>query len=87
MLTDWIYWLSSLHRNELLLLLSPLLMMDSTRYAIGSFALWICDFTGDVARTVTGRSESRSFDHVPEVCVIVAVQNGSVIDAGHRQAA
>ena len=75
MLTDWIYWISSLHPNELVLMLSPILLLDAPRYAFGSIAVWICDWTNELIGWLTGRSETPAFDHVPEVCVIVAGLN------------
>ena len=42
MLTDWIHWLSSLHRDQLLLFLLGLLLTDVPRYALTklSMCLW-----------------------------------------------
>ncbi len=75
MLIDWIHWLSSLHQSELLLILSPILLLDAPRYAIGSLMVWVCDFTGDIIRGLTGRPEIVRFDHAPQVCVIIAGLN------------
>lgn len=75
MLSEWLYWTSSLHPNELLLILSPILLMDAPRYALGSVAVWLCDLAGEIFRAVTGRPAEIPFDHVPEVCVIIAGLN------------
>jgi cellulose synthase/poly-beta-1,6-N-acetylglucosamine synthase-like glycosyltransferase len=75
MLSDWIYWISSLHRSELLLLLSPILLLDAPRYVIGSVFVWICDAIGHGCHWIVGRSEQPAFTHVPEVCVIIAGLN------------
>jgi cellulose synthase/poly-beta-1,6-N-acetylglucosamine synthase-like glycosyltransferase len=74
-LTDWIYWISSLHPSELALLLSPILLLDAPRYLLGSLGVWICDFSGDLRSAVSGRCREPEFRYVPEVCAIVAGLN------------
>lgn len=75
MLNDWIYWLSTLHPSELLLLLSPILLLDAPRYALGSLAVWVCDSASHAVRWMNGQSEASVFDYVPDVCVIIAGLN------------
>lgn len=75
MLTDWNYWISSLHPNELALILSPFLLLDAPRYALGSLAVWICDVARGCIAWVKGNSGESRFDHAPEVCVIIAGLN------------
>ena len=75
MLTDWNYWISSLHPNELLLILSPILLLDAPRYTLGSAVVWICDLISQCVGWLTGRSDATVFDHVPDVCVIIAGLN------------
>jgi cellulose synthase/poly-beta-1,6-N-acetylglucosamine synthase-like glycosyltransferase len=75
MLIDWIYWLSTLHPSELLLILSPILLLDAPRYALGSVAVWVCDCAGHAVGWMMGRTEASSFDYVPDVCVIIAGLN------------
>jgi cellulose synthase/poly-beta-1,6-N-acetylglucosamine synthase-like glycosyltransferase len=75
MLSDWIYWISSLHANELLLLLSPILLADAPRYALGSVLLWVQDWMTHVGDWFAGRSEPARFTQSPEVCVIIAGLN------------
>ncbi len=74
MLTDWIYWLSSVPRHELWLLLSMTLIFDAPRYLFGSLLLWVVDFPPACWQALIGE-EVAAFDFCPSVCVVVAGLN------------
>ena len=91
MLTDWSHWVSSLHHDQLVAALLPLLLFDSPRYAFSAIAIWIVDFVSYIAalacRFVTCATRQRfvprtnsqdasvAFRHAPSVCVIIAGLN------------
>lgn len=72
---EWYQWVRSLHSDEWIWMLAPILLMDAPRYALGSLAVWLCDFSGQVWNTLWGRSNDRHFDFQPRCCAIVAGLN------------
>lgn len=44
MLTDWIYWLSCLHPEQLLSFLIGLLLTDGPRYALSKLVFFFLDW-------------------------------------------
>ncbi|MCA9176669.1 MAG: glycosyltransferase [Planctomycetales bacterium] len=76
MLIDWTHWISSLHRDQWIAALAPLLLFDSPRYALSAIAVWLHDFVRLIGSFVTGAPrDEREFTHVPSVCVVVAGLN------------
>ena len=75
MFIDWIHWLSSIHPDQLILLLVPLLLMDAPRYSLGVAALWTTDFAGSVVNRLRGVDDSPRYTQCPSVCVVVAGLN------------
>ena len=75
MLTDWTFWISSLHAAEFVLILAPILLLDAPRYALGSFAVWCCDWPKLVWDRIRGRGDAARFEFTPDVCVIIAGLN------------
>lgn len=75
MLSDWSHWISSLNTDQIFWALVPLLLLDGPRYTLGSLAVWVYDFLGDVVRLLLGRQEPERFSHCPSVCVVVAGWN------------
>jgi biofilm PGA synthesis N-glycosyltransferase PgaC len=76
-LTDWIHWLSSLHRDQLLLFLLGLLLTDVPRYALTKLTMCLWHLVRDWLRCF--RSESANgFTYCPSVGVIVAGYNEEV---------
>lgn len=75
MLTDWIHWLSSVHPDELPVLLAPILLLDVSRYAVGSVVVCLWDYGRAVARAVRGKAQERGFRHCPSVCAVVTALN------------
>lgn len=75
MLHGWLRWLSSLQATELLWILAPILLLDAPRYALGTLAVWVCDFSEQVVNALFGRESTRRFDHQPRCCAIVAGLN------------
>ncbi len=74
MLTDWMYWLSSMPQAELLLLLCPLLLLDSARYLLASLAMWMVDLWEDSMAWFRG-DEEVPYGYCPSVCLVVAGLN------------
>ncbi|QDT11855.1 glycosyltransferase family 2 protein [Planctomycetes bacterium K23_9] len=74
-LKEWTYWISSLHLNELLLILSPILLVDGPRYLLGSLLIALSDGINQCWDWVTRRDRSPTFSHAPSVCVIIAGLN------------
>lgn len=74
MFIDWIHWLSSHSRDELLWLLAPVLLFDVTRYSCGFVVLFWCDF---LCLALAGRSigQQDARRHCPSICVVVAGLN------------
>ena len=75
MLTDWIHWLSSLHSDELLIVIGGLLIVDAPRYVLSTVGMCLWDWTRDVWRFVTGRPENNDYTYCPSVCVILVGHN------------
>ena len=75
MLNDWTQWLCSLRLSELLLIIAPILLMDASRYLLGSVSVFVADLTGDVVRWLRGESEPEAFQHCPSVCAVIAGLN------------
>ena len=76
MLTDWSHWISTLHRDELIAALLPLLLFDSPRYALSAFAIWLLDFVEHLGAWAKP-GEPQRFDYCPSVCVLIAGLNES----------
>jgi cellulose synthase/poly-beta-1,6-N-acetylglucosamine synthase-like glycosyltransferase len=75
MLTDWIHWLSSLSRDQLLAIYLGLLLVDTPRYVLGKVVLCLWDGARDLWRWVRGTLRAPSYSHCPSVCVILAGYN------------
>ncbi|MGB7347129.1 MAG: glycosyltransferase family 2 protein [Pirellulaceae bacterium] len=74
-LRDWSYWISSLHRSELLLMLSPILLVDGPRYLLGSLLVLITDLSNHCLDFFCWRKPESRFTHAPTVCVVIAGLN------------
>ena len=75
MLIDWTHWLSSIPPDRLLVLLAPLLLLDVSRYVVGSVAMCLWDYAHDIARLVRGTDEEPTYGYCPTVCVLIAGLN------------
>lgn len=75
MFHGWLRWLSSLSTVELLWVLAPIFLLDAPRYALGTLAVWFCDFCEHSVNALLGRETARRFDHQPRCCAIVAGLN------------
>ena len=75
MLTEWIHWLSSPNRAELLLLVIVILVTDAPRYAVSNAALCAYDWVGGMLRWFLGRNRGPRFQHSPTVTAIIAGHN------------
>ncbi len=76
MLIDWIHWLSSERREDLLLVLAPILLLDAVRYSVGALGVWLVDFAQLLYKTVFHpRQREVEYQHCPTVCVIIAGLN------------
>lgn len=76
MFNDWTYWISSVPRSELLILLLPMLIFDSTRYVVSALAIWFYDFLGRFWQLMCRRSaESSSLEFQPGITVVIAGLN------------
>jgi poly-beta-1,6-N-acetyl-D-glucosamine synthase len=74
-LTDWIYWLSLKHPEQLLMFLWGLLLVDGQRYALSMILLCLEDCARNCWDWLRGVSRARSFSYCPSVCVILAGHN------------
>jgi biofilm PGA synthesis N-glycosyltransferase PgaC len=74
-LTDWIHWLSSRHRDQLLSFLWALFAIDGSRYALGKLVMCLVDCVRSLWRHATGRPEHPGYNYCPSVCVILAGHN------------
>ncbi len=77
MLNDWIQWLSSVPRDQIMAALMPLWLLDAPRYVLGSLMIWFYDVFLGLLRIVTGREKQLSFTYYPSVCVVIAGLNES----------
>ncbi|MCI0456751.1 MAG: glycosyltransferase [Gemmataceae bacterium] len=75
MLTDWTYWLSLKHPDQLLLFLWALLLVDGQRYALSKILLCWCDCGCNFWNWLRGGAQAPRFTHCPTVCVILAGHN------------
>lgn len=75
MLTEWIYWLSSIPQTDLILLICPLLFFDSARYALSGLLLWVVDATNDAYQWLRGNRTPTPYEYCPTVCVVIAGLN------------
>ena len=74
MISDWLAWSRGMSTEELLWVLSPILLLDAPRYAVGTFAVWLVDWGGQAYRNICG-IEGPRFTHRPQCCAIVAGLN------------
>lgn len=75
MWNDWIHWLTTRRLDQLIWLLSPILLLDAPRYAFGSVMVWLWDLWERVSAWWRGESLEPTYDHCPSVCVVVAGLN------------
>lgn len=75
MLNDWMYWLSSMPRDELMWLVLPVLAIDGARYCLTALCVWLYDFVVRCWGALTGREEDVGFDYCPSVSLIIAGLN------------
>lgn len=75
MLNDWTQWLCSLRLSELLIIIAPILLMDTSRYLLGSVSVFAIDLAGDLLRWVKRPSAVGSFEYCPSVCAVIAGLN------------
>jgi cellulose synthase/poly-beta-1,6-N-acetylglucosamine synthase-like glycosyltransferase len=74
MLTDWTYWLSCKHPEQLLALLWALLLIDSPRYALGRTLMVLWDGGRAVVQWLGGQRPPADL-YCPSVCVVIAAHN------------
>ena len=74
MLTDWIHWLSSLHRDQLLLFLLGLLLTDVPRYALTKLSMCLWHWVRSLWHGLSAKA-APTFDYCPSVGVVVAGYN------------
>ncbi|MBI1337546.1 MAG: glycosyltransferase [Phycisphaera sp.] len=75
MLSDLTYWLSSLHPEQLLALVSALLIVDTPRYALSKLAMVFYDSVVDFVGLLRGRSGRNGYGYCPTVCAILVAHN------------
>ncbi len=76
MLSDWIFWLSSMPLDELLLLVLPVLMLDGLRYSCLALIVWFDDFLRDGWQYFRSPSnDDASHDYCPSISLIIAGLN------------
>jgi cellulose synthase/poly-beta-1,6-N-acetylglucosamine synthase-like glycosyltransferase len=74
-LTDWVYWLTTLHPDQLLAVLGALLLIDGPRYAVSKLALCLWDMGAGFGRWVCGIRHTPTYTYCPSVCVVLAGYN------------
>jgi cellulose synthase/poly-beta-1,6-N-acetylglucosamine synthase-like glycosyltransferase len=74
-LTDWTYWLSHKHPDELLTFLLPLLLTDGLRYGVGKIVMCLYDSACDVLAWLGGAPSEPAYTYCPSVCVVIAGHN------------
>lgn len=76
MFTDWIYWLSARHPEQLFALLWAFLLIDGPRYALSLLAMAAYDGGACVWRALAGTREPPRFNYCPSATLITSVYNG-----------
>jgi cellulose synthase/poly-beta-1,6-N-acetylglucosamine synthase-like glycosyltransferase len=85
MLNDWMFWLSSLHPEELFQLLAGLLLIDAPRYAVSRLLMCLWDIVTASGRWAGGHHPPDQYTHCPSVCIILAGHNeGETIEGTLR---
>jgi cellulose synthase/poly-beta-1,6-N-acetylglucosamine synthase-like glycosyltransferase len=74
-LTDWTYWLSLRHPDQLLTFLWALLLLDGQRYALAKVVVCLWDCGRTFGRWLRGLPREQPFTYCPSVCVILAGHN------------
>jgi cellulose synthase/poly-beta-1,6-N-acetylglucosamine synthase-like glycosyltransferase len=74
-LLDWTHWLSSLHPDQLLMLLGGLLLMDAPRYAFSKIIMCLWDSGLNFWQWARGHQAEPAFTYCPSVCVVIAGYN------------
>lgn len=75
MFTDWMHWLSSLHRDEFWLIMGGLILVDAPRYALSQAAMCLWDFAKRCIAMLHTSPSDVSSPYLPTVCVILAGYN------------
>src|SRR5215470_11166666 len=75
MLTDWIYWLSTLHHSHMVVVFGGLLLVDTPRYALLKVAMCLGDLARDGWRWLRGDTAAVPYDYCPSVCVVISCLN------------
>ena len=80
LLNDWIFWLSSIPRDELVWLIVPLIIFDGARYCMTSVCVWMYDTAsglfGFLTRKLTGREQEQEYyTFCPSVSIVIAGLN------------
>lgn len=76
MFTAWIHWLSSLHPEEIWLVLGGVLLIDAPRYALSQVAMCLWDWVRECYSAVNPEgNKSTSPPYCPTVCVVLAGYN------------
>ncbi len=76
MLSDWMYWLSSIPPDELLLLVGVAFLSDGIRYFLMPVLMWLYDAAVNSARYLIGTPDRQSIQrYTPSVSLIIAGLN------------
>lgn len=75
MWSDWIYWLSVKHPDELMTFLWALLFLDGPRYALSKILMCLWDCGRGVWTWFLGTPRQTSYTCCPSVCLILAGHN------------
>lgn len=79
MIQGFLHWIGYQSGEELFWLLAPLLLLDATRYTVGTLLIWACDVLDDVLSTTSsvwsGKPNTRALSHQPRCCAVVAGLN------------
>lgn len=80
-LTEWVHWLSSLHTDDLVFVVGPLLLIDGPRYVLSKLLMCAWDLSCDLYGWLVDEPRQTAYTHCPSVCVIIpACNEGKLID-------
>ena len=79
-LTNWIYWFSSVPLNDKMWMLVPFLIFDGVRYSIATGVMVLYDALVGLWKTIAGIEEEEEDWYCPTVAVmIVGLNEGDTI--------
>ncbi len=75
MFAGWIYWLSSMRRDELVWLFVPVLAFDGARYCLPALCVWFYDLVTRCAKAFQSAEPAEPYPFAPSVSLVIAGLN------------